>query len=70
MRQELEKKDGAYELENRSLAEILATHTEFLKSLHLPVEEKVPSLFALPKMHKSPPGWRFIAGSAECSVGV
>ena len=46
-------------------------HNTFLEKFQLPVSDKyksLPRIFAIPKLHKNPYKFRFIAGSRFCST--
>ena len=68
MHMELTRENGPYVVVNEKEEDVIERHKVFLKKFALPCVEKVPKLFALPKFHKNPTGWRFIAGSAKCST--
>jgi hypothetical protein len=67
LRAELERKDGAYAaVEDRTNDEILVSQQKHLKALM--GDQKLPYLYGMPKFHKA--GWRYIAGSSNCSTSV
>ena len=68
LKDELLSATGAYEPESQTPDEILDFHRDYLKSIHLEGQRKLPYLYWTPKFHKVPTGKRFIAGSSNCST--
>ena len=69
MRAELQS--DAYQLEPRSVMELIEAHNKFLQPKYLSSgEDTFPFLYWLPKFHKDPVGERYIAASAKCSTSL
>lgn len=66
LRNELSRRDGAYESWNENPDQIIQRHRNFLSHCHLAGQDKLPYLYWMPKLHKE--GKRFIAGSPACST--
>ena len=59
-----------YELCNVTESDLVNQHIEFCKHYNIEVEDickKLPSLYMMPKFHKSPVGSRYIAASCNSS---
>ena len=54
-----------------SFEDIVNTHDTFMKSLGIELsddDKRLPYLYWIPKLHKSPVKHRFITGSSKCTV--
>ena len=63
--------NSAYKHSTFNREEILANHKSFMETLGIPSPENnndLPSLYWIPKLHKTPYKARFIAGSSKCST--
>ena len=63
--------DNTYEKVNKTPRNILDSHKKHLKKLGIELEEtceKLPNMYWMPKMHKSPVGKRFIIASKQSSL--
>ena len=63
--------NSTYENSSKSLEEIVEDNVTYSKRLGLEVEDRekdLPSMYWIPKMHKDPPGARFIIASKQCST--
>jgi hypothetical protein len=58
----------AYAVHDETREQVMERHSVVLQSMGLKAAPKLPYLYWLPKMHKSPVGARFIAGSACCTT--
>ena len=70
---ELKSSDGAstYVGKDECADEIIDTHLRFMLDHDVVVpadNEKLPSFYWLPKLHKNPYGYRFIAASSACTT--
>lgn len=68
LREELQKKGGAYSAATESHKEVLMRHKEQLNRWNISSCDILPYLYWLPKMHKVPFGCRFISASGRCST--
>ena len=62
---------NAYTLTSSSESDIVTAHTLQITKFRISVEpkqDKVPSMYWLPKMHKTPYKARFIANSSFCTT--
>ena len=62
---------STYTLCQMSSEDILNTHNTFMKSLGIELSEedkRLPYLYWIPKLHKSPVKHCFIAGSSKCTI--
>jgi hypothetical protein len=59
---------GAYESLNLEAEAIMASHKQHLDDLGLFGKEQLPYLYWMPKFHKNPVGYRFIAASRNCTT--
>ncbi len=65
------KGNSTYAFVGEEVVDILARHARIAQGYGLTVSEKdskLPHMFAIPKLHKSPYGWRFIAGARKSST--
>ena len=63
--------DETYERIQKSSIELVSSHKETLSNYNLSLKEEMeclPSMYWIPKMHKTPVGERFIIASPNCSV--
>ena len=63
--------NSTYENSSKSVEEIVEDNVTYSKRLGLEVEDRekeLPSMYWIPKMHKDPPGARFIIASKQCST--
>ena len=63
--------DDTYELIKKSSSEIVNSHKATLSEYDLPLKEDMnclPTIYWIPKMHKTPVGERFIIASPKCSL--
>ena len=63
--------NSAYTSRQMSSEEIVNTHDTFMKSLGIELsddDKRLPYLYWIPKLHKSPLKHRFIAGSSKCTT--
>ena len=63
--------NNTYEKTQKNLSEIVEENVMYSKRLGLEVEDRekdLPSMYWIPKMHKDPPGARFIIASKQCST--
>ncbi len=63
--------NNTYKPVDENVAEIINRHCSIAKSFSVHVSKddmKLPRMFAIPKLHKSPYGWRFIAGARQSST--
>jgi len=70
LRQELMSTSSAYTQESRLKDEIIQEHRLFLNKWQLPCVDQLPSLSALPKMHKPKMAFRYISGAGHCSCKI
>ena len=61
---------SAYTQESRLKDEIIQEHRLFLNKWQLPCVGQLPSLSALPKMHKPKMAFRYISGAGHCSCKI
>ena len=62
---------STYVSANRCADEIISENQEYAKRLGLDIEDRdleLPSMYWMPKMHKSPSGCRFIIASKHCAT--
>ena len=62
---------STYEKINQSQQTIMDKHQQFLSTFNMTVSDehtRLPRIFAIPKLHKNPYKFRFIAGSKFCST--
>ena len=65
------KTDATYRQCTFNIDEIMANHRSFLSEYNIKIKEDqndLPSLYWIPKLHKTPYKARFIAGSSKCST--
>jgi hypothetical protein len=67
LRGELQE-NGSYEVQAESEQDIIGLHEQILKPMHLMGDKKLPYLYAMPKFHKNPVKYRYIAGSGRCTT--
>lgn len=63
--------NSTYEKIDKNAVEIVEENVMYSKHLGLEVEDRekdLPSMYWIPKMHKDPPGARFIIASKQCST--
>ena len=63
--------ENTYEYVNKSTESLIENHKKYLSKLGLKLTEnmeQLPVMYWLPKMHKSPTGFRFIIASPACSI--
>ena len=68
LREELTRKNGAYEITAEQNQDLIDSHKTYLKRLELYGKAKLPFIYWLPKFHKNPVGARFIAASVDCTT--
>ena len=67
----VQSEDDTYELIKKYSSEIVNSHKATLSEYDLPLKEDMnclPSIYWIPKMHKTPVGERFIIASPKCSL--
>ena len=63
--------NSTYEKTPKNLSEVVEENVMYSERLRLEVEDRekdLPSMYWIPKMHKDPPGARFIIASKQCST--
>ena len=63
--------NSTYEKSSKNVADIVEENVMYSERLGLEVEDgekDLPSMYWIPKMHKDPPGARFIIASKQCST--
>ena len=63
--------NSTYEKTPKNLSEVVEENVMYSERLGLEVEDRekdLPSMYWIPKMHKDPPGARFIIASKQCST--
>jgi hypothetical protein len=63
-----ELQSNAYEPCDETEDEIISRHGKYLEKLHMMGEEFLPFLYMMPKFHKEPISYRFIAASKRCTT--
>ena len=62
---------NTYKQCRRKVNDIISDHSATLQTMGIPVEEKhmkLPKIYALPKQHKTPVKFRFIAAGVKCTT--
>ena len=62
---------NAYTLTSSSESDIVAAHTQHISKFRIrfePKQDKIPTMYWLTKMHKTPYKARFIANSSSCTT--
>ncbi len=62
---------NAYTLTSSSKIDIVAAHTQHISKFRIrfePKQDKIHTMYRLPKMHKTPYKARFIANSSSCTT--
>ena len=63
--------NSTYEKSSKTVAEVVDDNVLYSKRLGLEVDERekdLPTMYWIPKMHKDPPGARFIIASKQCAT--
>ena len=63
--------NSTYEKSSRTVEDVVEDNVMYSERLGLEVEDRekdLPSMYWIPKMHKDPPGARFIIASKQCST--
>ena len=63
--------NSTYEKSSKTVEDVVEDNVVYSERLGLEVEDEekdLPSMYWIPKMHKDPPGARFIIASKQCST--